>query len=122
MAEAIKVAELDDIEQEEAIVVESDVTGFDDPIAIFRTEDDEVYALNDVCTHETASLGDGWVEGTEVECPLHSAKFCLKTGKVQCMPATEDAPTHKVELRGEEIWLTPGVPSDGAVEAAATEV
>lgn len=114
MSEAIKVAVLDDIEPEEAIVVESDVTGFDEPIAVFRTEDDEVYALNDTCTHETTSLADGWIEGCQVECPLHSAKFDLKSGKVLCMPATEDAPTHKVELRGEEIWLYPGVPADGA--------
>lgn len=116
MTEPIKVANLTDIEPEEAIVVESDVTGYAEPIAIFRTEDDEVYALNDTCTHETASLADGWIEGTEVECPLHSAKFCLKTGKVLCMPATEDAPTHTVELRGEEIWLYPGVPAEGAGE------
>ena len=107
---AIKVADLSEIEQEEALVVESDVTGYDEPIAVFRTDEDEVYALNDTCTHGTASLADGWIEGTEVECPIHSAKFCLKTGKVLCMPASEDAPTHKVELRGEEIWLYPGTP------------
>lgn len=111
---AIKVADLEDIEQEEAIVVETEVTGYREPIAIFRTEDDEVYALNDTCTHETASLADGWIEGTEVECPMHSASFCLKTGTVLCMPATEDAPTHKVELRDDEVWLYPGVPVEGA--------
>ncbi|QPK79112.1 non-heme iron oxygenase ferredoxin subunit [Corynebacterium lizhenjunii] len=116
MTQPIKVAVLDDIEQEEAIVVTKEVTGYEEPIALFRTEDDEVYALNDTCTHETASLADGWIEGCEVECPLHSAKFDLCSGKVLCMPATEDAPTHKVELRGEEIWLYPGVPAVGAGE------
>lgn len=110
MTEPVKVANLDDIEQEEAIVVESDVTGHPEPIAVFRTDEDEVYALNDTCTHEVASLADGWIEGAEVECPMHSAKFCLRTGKVLCMPATEDIPTHQVELRGDEIWLTPGTP------------
>lgn len=114
MADAVQVAVLDDIEQEEGLVIEPDVSGYDKPIALFRTEDDEVYALDDTCTHEVTSLADGWVEGTEVECPLHSAKFCLKTGKVLCMPATEDTNTHKVELRGEEIWLTPGVPAEEA--------
>lgn len=111
MSEPIKVALLDDIELEEGIVVDSDVTGYKEPIAIFRTEDDEVYALNDTCTHETASLADGWVEGREVECPLHAAKFCLQTGDVLCMPATEGTNTHAVELRGDEIWLTPGKPA-----------
>ena len=49
-----------------------------------------------------------------VECPVHSSQFCMKTGAVQCMPATEDTNTHKVELRGEEVWLYPGVPAEGA--------
>lgn len=113
MSNPIKVAVLSDIEQEEAIIIDPETSGFSEPIAIFRTDEDEVYALNDTCTHEVASLADGWIEGTEVECPMHSAKFCLKSGKVLCMPATEDAPTHKVELRGEEIWLYPGVPAEG---------
>ncbi|WP_151640398.1 non-heme iron oxygenase ferredoxin subunit [Corynebacterium sp. 11A] len=111
MSEAIKVAVMDDIEPEEAIVVDTDVTGFSEPIAVFRTEDDEFYALNDTCSHEDASLADGWIEGCEVECPIHTAKFCLKTGAVQCMPATEDVASHKLELRGEEIWIYPGTPA-----------
>lgn len=114
MSDAIKVAVLDDIEQEEAIVISPETSGYKDAIAIFRTEDDEVYAINDECTHEVTSLADGWVDGTEVECPLHAAKFCLKTGEALCMPATEDVKTHEVELRGEEIWLTPGVAAEGA--------
>ncbi|MHA2787672.1 non-heme iron oxygenase ferredoxin subunit [Corynebacterium sp. S7] len=115
-SQPIHVADLDDIEQEEAIVVDTDVTGYREPIAIFRTDDDEVYALNDTCTHETASLADGWIEGTMVECPIHSSSFCLKTGAVQCMPATENAPTHKVELRDDEVWLYPGIPAEGAAQ------
>ncbi len=114
MSEPMKVAHIDDIEQEEAIVVESDVTGYDAPIAVFRTEDDEFYALDDVCTHGNASLADGWVEGTEVECPLHSGKFCLKSGKVLCMPAVEDTKTHKVEVRNDEVWLYPGTPAEAS--------
>ncbi|GAA1471000.1 non-heme iron oxygenase ferredoxin subunit [Corynebacterium felinum] len=112
MGEPVKVGTIDDIEQEEGIVVESDVTGYDDPIAIFRTDEDEIYALNDTCTHGDASLADGWVEGTEVECPMHSGKFCLKSGKVLCMPAVDDTITHKVEVRDDEIWLYPGTPAE----------
>ena len=114
MAEPVKVADLDDLEQEEGFLVTEEMSGYDKPIALFRTEDDEAYALDDICTHEIAHLSDGWVDGTMVECPVHSSQFCMKTGAVQCMPATEDTNTHKVELRGEEVWLYPGVPAEGA--------
>ncbi len=112
MAEAIKIGELDDIEQEEAIVVTPENSGYDAAIAVFRTEDDEVFALDDICTHAEASLADGWIEGNEVECPMHSGRFCLKSGKVLSMPASESTRTHKVELRDGEIWLSPGVPTE----------
>lgn len=112
MSDAVKVAQVNDIEQEEAIVVEPDVSGHSAPIAVFRTDEDEFYALDDLCTHGDASLADGWVEGTEVECPMHSGKFCLKSGKVLCMPAVDDTNTHKVEVRGDEVWLYPGTPAE----------
>ena len=83
-------------------------------IAVFRTDEDEFYALDDLCTHGDASLADGWIEGTEVECPMHSGKFCLKSGKVLCMPAVDDTNTHKVEVRGDEVWLYPGTPAEAS--------
>ena len=112
MSEPIKVATINDIDEEEAIVIDDDVTGYGAPIAIFHTEDDEFYALDDTCSHAVASLADGWIEGNEVECPMHAGKFCLKTGKVLCMPAVEDVKTHKLEIRGEDIYLYPGTPAE----------
>lgn len=112
MTEPIKVANIDDIEQEEAIVIAPETSGFSEPIAIFRTEDDEFYALNDICTHEYASLADGWIEGCAVECPIHTSKFDLRNGEVQNLPATENARTHKVEVRDDEIWLHPGTAAE----------
>ena len=43
------------------------------PIAVFHTEEGELFAIDDTCTHQDASLADGWVEGCEVECPLHAS-------------------------------------------------
>ncbi len=114
MTEPIKVATVGDIDDEEAIVVPGDVNGTGNPIAVFFTED-EYYALDDTCTHAEASLADGWVEGCEVECPIHAAKFNLCTGQAMNLPATIPVRTHKVEVRGDEIWLHPGVPVEGAV-------
>lgn len=108
MAEAIKAAGLDEIEEDGAIVVEAARTGHHDDIAVFH-HDGEYYALDDTCTHEKTSMAEGWVENGEVECPLHSARFCLKDGAVQCMPATEDLKAHKVEVREDGVYVFPGV-------------
>ena len=61
------------------------------PIAVFHTEEGELFALDDTCTHQDASLADGWVEGCEVECPLHALKFDLRTGAVDAPPAKRRA-------------------------------
>jgi 3-phenylpropionate/trans-cinnamate dioxygenase ferredoxin component len=47
------------------------------------------------------------VEGGYVECPLHSSKFCLRTGAVQCLPATSDTRPHRVEIRDGDVYLFP---------------
>ncbi|MFC9842831.1 non-heme iron oxygenase ferredoxin subunit [Streptomyces sp. NPDC060223] len=104
----IRVAALADIPQGEGIAIDKAVTGTDDDIALLRDMDDSVYALNDTCTHEDASLADGWVEDGFVECPLHSSKFCLKSGEVQGLPATRNTCPHRVEVRDGEVYLLPG--------------
>lgn len=114
MSEAINIGTIDDIEEGEARVIPAEENGTGEDIAIFHAEDGNFYALDDKCTHETASLADGWIEGTEVECPVHSAKFCLKSGTALCMPATIAARTHKVEISGNDVLLYPSVSVVGA--------
>jgi 3-phenylpropionate/trans-cinnamate dioxygenase ferredoxin subunit len=79
----------------------------DPPIAVFRTEDGEVYAIDDTCTHQDASLTDGWLEGCEVECPLHSSRFDLRTGEVDAPPAKAPVRTHKVIVADGTIYVEP---------------
>ena len=76
------------------------------PIAVFRTEDDEFFAVDDTCTHQDASLADGWLEGCEVECPLHASKFDLRTGAVDAPPAKRPIRTHAVTLDEETVYVT----------------
>lgn len=116
MSDFITVGSIDDIEEGEALVLSASEHDIDADIAVFHAEDGNFYALNDTCTHETASLGDGWIEGTEVECPIHSAKFCLKTGAALCMPATMAARTHKIEEVDGELRLYPNQPVAGQAE------
>ncbi|MCE0447160.1 bifunctional 3-phenylpropionate/cinnamic acid dioxygenase ferredoxin subunit [Streptomyces tricolor] len=68
------------------------------PIAVFRTEDGELYAIDDTCTHQDASLSEGWLEGCLVECPLHAASFDLRTGEPTCLPARRPVRTHRVTV------------------------
>ncbi len=60
-----------------------------EPISLFRDDDGTYYALDDTCSHEDASLAEGWIEAGEVECPLHATRFCLRDGKPMCLPATK---------------------------------
>src|ERR671916_2262117 len=93
------------IERGEALRVESAETqGV--PIAIFHTEEGEFYAVDDTCTHQDASLADGWLEGCEVECPLHASRFDLRTGAVDAPPAKVGVRAHTVAVRDGELWLT----------------
>jgi 3-phenylpropionate/trans-cinnamate dioxygenase ferredoxin component len=107
MSTGIRVASLDDIPEGEGIAIDKSITGTADNIALLRDDDGTVWALDDTCTHEEASLAEGWVEGGYVECPLHSSKFCLKSGEVQGLPATRNTCPHRVNVRDGEIYLFP---------------
>jgi len=72
-----------------------DVDGVD--VAVFKLEDG-LYALEDVCTHDGAEIASGIIEGDEIICPRHGAKFCIKTGQVKCAPAYEDIEAFEVKV------------------------
>src|SRR5215213_5280119 len=77
----IFVGELSDIPVGESVRVQGQVA-----IAVFNV-DGELFAIDDTCTHQDASLSDGWIEGCAVECPLHAACFDLRTGRPSGPPA-----------------------------------
>ncbi|MBD8067162.1 nitrite reductase small subunit NirD [Devosia sp. PTR5] len=52
-------------------------------IAIFRTADDRVFAIDDRCPHRGGPLSEGIVHGAQVTCPLHNWVFSLETGEAQ---------------------------------------
>lgn len=72
-------------------------------VALFRDEDGDFYATADSCTHEQWSLGeDSDLEGKEVVCPLHMARFDIRTGAALCFPATAALTTYVVEVDPDE--------------------
>jgi nitrite reductase/ring-hydroxylating ferredoxin subunit len=76
-------------------------------IALCRVGD-EFFALDNICSHEYACLSDGWVEGDEIECPLHQARFHIPTGQVLAPPATEDLKTYPVRRVGDDVYVQVG--------------
>jgi nitrite reductase/ring-hydroxylating ferredoxin subunit len=91
-----KVADLSDGEQ---LTVD-----LDPPVAVYRVEG-EFFATEDSCTHQEWSLGEeGVLEGYEVLCSLHMAKFDVRDGKALCLPATRALQTYPVEVVDEEVY------------------
>jgi 3-phenylpropionate/trans-cinnamate dioxygenase ferredoxin subunit len=82
----------------------SRVVALETPIAVFNA-DGTLYAVSDTCTHATASLSDGYLDGDEIECPLHGARFCLRTGAALCQPASEPLQTFPVLIRNGNIFI-----------------
>jgi nitrite reductase/ring-hydroxylating ferredoxin subunit len=77
------------------------------PIAVFNAAGD-LYAVDDTCTHQDASLADGWLEGCQVECPLHASCFDLRTGQVSGPPAKEPLRTYPVSVLDGMIYVHVG--------------
>jgi naphthalene 1,2-dioxygenase system ferredoxin subunit len=61
------------------------------------------YATDDRCTHAEASLSEGFLEGDEIECPLHQGRFHVPTGRALCFPVTEDVETFPVRVEGDAV-------------------
>lgn len=79
MTQFLDVAALDDIPRQGARVVKTQAGC----IALFRTADDQVFALEDRCPHKGGPLSEGIVHGTSVTCPLHGWVFDMATGLAQ---------------------------------------
>ena len=90
----ITVCRIDDLPPGEALRA---TEGVPVPIAVFNA-DGVLYAVDDTCTHQDASLADGWLEGCLVECPLHASSFDLRTGRPTCPPARASLRTHRVDV------------------------
>jgi 3-phenylpropionate/trans-cinnamate dioxygenase ferredoxin subunit len=79
-----------------------DVDGVD--IAVFHC-DGRIRAIEDVCTHDGAPLTGGMIEGCEIICPRHGARFCLITGAALTAPAYEDTAVFPVREENGQIYV-----------------
>ncbi len=74
-------------------------------VAVYRLEDGEFFATDDICTHEYARLSDGWLEGDVIECPLHAGQFNVRTGVALCAPAVDRLECFPLRVTDGQVWV-----------------
>jgi len=72
--------------------------------AVFNL-DGQYFAIEDVCTHDGGQLSGGSVEGAEILCPRHGARFCIRTGAALTAPAYEPTATFPVRVENGEVQV-----------------
>jgi nitrite reductase/ring-hydroxylating ferredoxin subunit len=97
----LKVCNVDEVPQDAGLRVELEGQP---PLAVFKVEGD-YFVINDTCSHGEASLCDGELEGGQIECPWHNAKFCIKSGQALTFPAVEPQKTYVVKVVEKDVMI-----------------
>ena len=100
MAEYRKVAKVSDVPTGEMIGVEIG----ENRIAIANVEG-QFYAFDAECTHAAGWLDLGFLEGHNVQCPVHFGEFDVKTGEAVELPASLPVGTYPVRVQGEDLEI-----------------
>ena len=98
--EFMVVARAEDLPSGERLYVEIDGQS----IVVFNLAGG-LFAIADVCSHDDGPVGDGELEGHEVICPRHGARFDIRTGKALALPAVVDVPAYQVRVVDGQIEL-----------------
>lgn len=93
MAQWIDICRSNDIEDMAGVGVNTPT----DRIGVYRIGD-AVFACEDICPHGQAYLSDGFLEGFEIECPLHHGRFDLRTGQATCPPVEGKIRTYPAKV------------------------
>jgi len=96
----VRVASTVDVPEDGTLAV--DLGG--EPVCLYNLRG-RIYATHDLCTHAEASLADGFVDGEEIECPLHQGRFHVPSGRAVAAPCTENVRTYEVKLEGGAVLL-----------------
>ncbi|MEE9338913.1 MAG: non-heme iron oxygenase ferredoxin subunit [Methylococcaceae bacterium] len=100
MTDWIDVCDANALANKENIIVDVDGT----EVAIFKI-DEQFYAIEDVCTHDGAEIASGELDGDEIICPRHGARFCVKTGEVKCAPAYENVDVFPIRIENGRLQV-----------------
>lgn len=103
--EYIQVGSVEDLAEGGRLFLEID----EQPIVVLRINN-QYYAIADVCSHDDGPVGEGVLEGLEIVCPRHGARFDVRNGKVLALPAFVDIPAYPVRIVEGQIEI--GLPPD----------
>ncbi|MCP1576192.1 naphthalene 1,2-dioxygenase system ferredoxin subunit [Herbaspirillum rubrisubalbicans] len=96
----VEAASIDAIPEDEVI----GVAAGGKELALYRV-DGQFYATDNICTHGHARLCDGFLEGHEIECPLHQGKFDIRDGRAMCAPLTVDVRTYPIRIEEGKVFV-----------------
>lgn len=77
----------------------------DDRLIVLCHVGGKFYAIDDVCTHDGGPLGEGCLDGYQIACPRHGAKFDIRDGQALTMPATHATGAYEVKVEGAEVFV-----------------
>jgi 3-phenylpropionate/trans-cinnamate dioxygenase ferredoxin component len=100
MSDFVRVASLSEIPDPGRQVVE-----LDERLIVLFKVGGELFALDDVCTHDDGPLGEGELVDHTIACPRHGAKFDIRDGRALTMPATRPTVAHQVKIEGDDIFV-----------------
>jgi 3-phenylpropionate/trans-cinnamate dioxygenase ferredoxin component len=100
MSKTVKVAQISELSPGERKIVEVDGTW----IAVFNVGG-KYHAIEDVCTHDDGPVAEGELDGYEIECPRHGARFDIRDGKVLSFPAIKPVQSFNVQTEGDDILV-----------------
>ena len=98
-----QIVELDSLPDGERLFFEVD----GEPIALINIHG-EIFAIGDVCPHDDGPLGDGELEGYQIICPRHGARFDIRSGEALSLPAVENTKVYPVRIIDNQIEI--GIP------------
>lgn len=97
----VRVAAVSEVPEGEMKAVEIGRTS----VALFHLDDGSWHATDNVCTHAFAMLTDGWLDGCEIECPLHAGRFDVRNGRALCPPVDEPVRIFEVRIDGDAVLV-----------------
>jgi 3-phenylpropionate/trans-cinnamate dioxygenase ferredoxin subunit len=98
--EFIPVGSIEELNEGQRLFIEIDGL----PIVIINING-QYYAIADVCSHDDGPVGEGTLEGFEIICPRHGARFDIRNGRVLALPAFVDIPSYPVRVIDGQIEI-----------------
>ncbi len=95
-----RIADAEQLQDDEVVPVNTGTL----KLALYRVDGD-FFVTDNICTHQYALLSDGYLEDGCIECPLHQARFDIRTGKALCAPASVDIKIYPVKVEAGEVLV-----------------